>query len=548
VLIISKAVTKDFIFTPIQKKIHMKMRVPLFLLIAMFSLTIYAQPINQNFTKKAPLTEQELKRWSYLDLEKDTIPGMSVDKAYTELLKNKKSTTVIVGVIDTGVDINHEDLKSVIWTNKKEIPNNGKDDDKNGFKDDVHGWNFLGNSNNENLEMTRILKKGDDGSETYKKALADYTENYNEIMEAKENVDVLLKADKTVRDFLKKDDYTIAELKDMASVKFELYDSKRIMLSYATQKGASFHEDLKSYKDYVYDQLNFNLNKDFNARKLVGDNPEDINDKKYGNNVVYSKEREDSLHGTHVAGIIAQVRNNGVGGDGVADNVVIMPIRAVPNGDEYDKDVALAIRYAVDNGAKVINGSFGKDFSPHAQWVYDAIKYAASKDVLIIHAAGNDAKDIDIEPNFPTDAVNGAEISDNVLTVGALNYEYGEKVVAKFSNYGKQNVDVFAPGVKIYAAVPGNKYKYLQGTSMASPNAAGVAALIREYYPNLKATQVKQILMQSGTPLDLEVKVDEKQIKIPFSETSISGKIVNAYNALKMAEEMSNSLKSNPKL
>lgn len=513
------------------------------LVLSLFSLTMFAQT-----AKKTPLTDLELKRWSHLDLEKDSIPGMSVDKAYAELLKNKKSTKVIVAVVDSGVDIDQEDLKDVIWTNKKEIPNNGKDDDKNGFIDDVHGWNFLGNSNNENLEMVRILKKADDGSEVYKKALADYTEKLTDVTDLKENVDVLLNADKAVRQALKKDNYTLSELKDMPSVKFELYDAKRIMLSYATQKGDSFHEDLKSYQDYVYDQLDYNLNKDFNARKLVGDNPDDIKDKKYGNNVVYSKERKDNLHGTHVAGIIAQERNNGLGGDGVADNVEIMPVRAVPNGDEYDKDIALAIRYAVDNGAKVINGSFGKDYSPHAEWVYDAIKYAASKDVLIVHAAGNDAKDIDTEPNFPTDDVNGAEIADNVLTVGALNYEYGEKVVAKFSNYGKRNVDVYAPGVKIYATVPQNKYKYLQGTSMASPNAAGVAALIREYYPNLKAAQVKQILMQSGTHLNLDVIVDEKKIKIPFSEASVSGKIVNAYNALKMAEEMSNSVKNNPKL
>lgn len=510
----------------------------------MFTLTISAQIV----AKKTPLTDQELKRWSHLDLEKDSIPGMSVDKVYSEFLKNKKSTNVIVAVIDSGVDIDHEDLKAIIWTNKKEIPNNGKDDDKNGFVDDVHGWNFLGESNNENLEMTRILKKADDGSEIYKKALADYTSKLADANDLKENVDVLLKADKAVRETLKNDNYTISELKDMPSVKFDLYDAKRIMLSYAAQKGDSFHDDLKSFQEYVYDQIDYNLNKNFNPRKLVDDNPEDINDKKYGNNVVYSKKRKDSLHGTHVAGIIAQGRANGLGGDGVADNVEIMPVRAVPNGDEYDKDIALAIRYAVDNGAKVINGSFGKDYSPHAQWVYDAIKYAASKDVLIVHAAGNDSKDIDTEPNFPTDDVDGKEIADNVLTVGALNYEYGEKVVAKFSNYGKRNVDVYAPGVKIYATIPDNQYKYLQGTSMASPNAAGVATLIREYYPNLKAAQVKQILMQSGTSLNLEVIVDEKKIKIPFSEASVSGKIINAYNALKMAEEMSNAIKKTPKL
>lgn len=518
------------------------------LLLSMFSLSIYAQETNPNFTKKAPLTDQELKRWSHLDLAKDSIPGMSVDKAYTELLKNKKGTKVIVAVVDSGVDIDHEDLKSAIWTNAKEIPNNGKDDDKNGFIDDVHGWNFLGDSNNENLELTRILKKGDDGSEIYKRALADYDVEYKDALEAKENVDVLLKADKTIGDFLQKDNYTISELKDMPSVKFDLYDSKRIMLSYANQRGESFHDDLKSYKDAVYDKIDYFLNKDFNGRKPVGDNPEDITNKKYGNNVVYSKDRKDSLHGTHVAGIIAQARNNNLGGDGVADNVVIMPVRAVPNGDEYDKDIALAIRYAVDNGAKVINGSFGKDYSPHAQWVYDAIKYAASKDVLIVHAAGNDSKNVDTEPNFPTDQVDGVEIADNLLTIGALNYKYGENLIAKFSNYGQKNVDVFAPGVKIYATVPQNKYKYLQGTSMASPNAAGVAALIRSYYPNLKAAQVKQILMQSGTPINMEVKVDAKGIKEPFSETCVSGKIVNAYNALKMADEMSKEMKNNPKL
>ncbi|WP_293891917.1 S8 family peptidase [Flavobacterium sp.] len=518
------------------------------LVLSLFSLTMFAQTATNPLAKKTPLTDQQLKRWSHLDLEKDSIPGMSVDKAYTELLKNKKSTKVIVAVVDSGVDTNQEDLKSFIWTNKKEIPNNGKDDDKNGFIDDVHGWNFLGDSNNENLEMVRILKKGDDGSEVYKRALADYTENLKDVQDSKESVDVLLNADKMICGVLKKDNYTISELKDMTSAKFELYDAKRIMLSYATQKGDSFHDDLKSFQTYVYDQLDYNLNKDFDARKLVGDNPEDINDKKYGTNVVYSKDRKDSLHGTHVAGIIAQGRDNGLGGDGVANNVEIMPVRAVPNGDEYDKDIALAIRYAVDNGAKVINGSFGKDYSPHAGWVYDAIKYAASKDVLIVHAAGNDAKNIDTEPNFPTDDVDGKEIADNVLTVGALNYEYGEKVIAKFSNYGKRNVDVYAPGVKIYATVPGNKYKYLQGTSMASPNAAGVATLLREYYPNLKAAQVKQILMQSGTPLNLEVLVDSKRIKIPFSEASVSGKIVNAYSALKMAEEISKSAKSNPKL
>jgi subtilisin family serine protease len=277
-----------------------------------------------------------------------------------------------------------------------------------------------------------------------------------------------------------------------------------------------------------------------NYRKILGDNPEDIKDVKYGDNNVMGPDKKEILHGTHVAGIVAQVRNNNVGGDGIANNVQILTVRAVPDGDEYDKDIALGIRYAVDNGAKVINGSFGKAFSPHKQWVYDAIKYAESKDVLIVHAAGNDAKDIDKENNFPNDSDDKkTEFADNMITIGALNYEYGANVVADFSNYGKLNVDVFAPGVKIYASTPNNEYQFLQGTSMASPNVAGVAALIRSYYPTLSAKQVKHILMDSGTAITTKVTVggDEKDSR-QFSDLSKSGKILNAYNAMVLADKM----------
>ncbi|HBK83342.1 MAG TPA: peptidase S8, partial [Flavobacterium sp.] len=287
------------------------------------------------------------------------------------------------------------------------------------------------------------------------------------------------------------------------------------------------------------DQLNYNLNVDFDGRKIVGDNPNDIKDTKYGNNNVVGPDAEEALHGTHVAGIVAQVRNNGKGGDGIANMVEIMTIRAVPNGDEYDKDIALGIRYAVDNGAKVINGSFGKYFSPQKEWVLEALKYAAEKDVLVIFAAGNDSKNLDVVNKYPSDSYNGApEISNNVLLVGALNATYSSYMVAPFSNYGKKNVDVFAPGMQIYATVPNNKYKFLQGTSMASPNVAGVAALIRSYYPKLTAAQVKQIIIESGTPLKNTILVGEEQKKSSFSEISKSGKIVNAYNALIMASKM----------
>jgi cell wall-associated protease len=496
--------------------------------------------------KNGALTENELKRWSHLDLVKDSIPGMSVDKVYSELLKGKTSVPVIVGILDSGVDIEHEDLKSVIWTNKNEIPGNKIDDDKNGYVDDVHGWNFLGNCTKENYEYERIInnKKLVDEA-TYLKAKAINDGKIEEANQTKFQIELALngtkKADETLIKLLGKPTYTAEELDAIVSTDPEVVQSVTIMkqmLSYGLSVADLKKEIEKELESYIKVQSGENLKT--NYRKVVGDNPDDIKDTKYGDNNVMGPDKEEILHGTHVAGIVAQVRNNKIGGDGIANNVQILTVRAVPDGDEYDKDIALGIRYAVDNGAKVINGSFGKAFSPHKQWVYDAIKYAESKDVLIVHAAGNDAKDIDKEDNFPNDSDDKVtEFADNMITVGALNYEYGTNVVADFSNYGKLNVDVFAPGVKIYASTPNNTYQFLQGTSMASPNVAGVAALIRSYYPTLTAKQVKHILMDSGTAIATEVTIGgDPSNNRPFSQLSQSGKMVNAYNAMVMAEKL----------
>jgi cell wall-associated protease len=509
------------------------------------SLLLETAPLNT--IKKAPISEENLKRWSHFDIVKDTIPGMSVDRAYAELLKNKKSVKVIVGIVDSGVDIEHEDLKSVIWTNKKEIPGNGIDDDKNGYIDDIHGWNFLGNITKENLEYERIIvNKNLVDDATYQEAKAVNDKKIVTSTKGKARLEEMSsdasKADAVLTKYLGKTGYSIEEVNAITSQDAEIAKSK-IMI----QRVNSFGMTLPEFKTALQNELdgyNAVINGDnlkTNYRKIVGDNPDDITDTKYGNNNVMGPDKEKILHGTHVAGIVAQVRGNGIGGDGIANNVEILTVRAVPDGDEYDKDIALGIRYAVDNGAKVINGSFGKSFSPHKQWVYDAIKYAESKDVLIVHAAGNDAKDIDYENNYPNDSADKkTEFADNLITIGALNYEYGTKVVARFSNFGKLNVDVFAPGVKIYATTPNNTYKFLQGTSMASPNVAGVAALIRSYYPKLSAKQVKHILMDSGVAITTDVIVGGKATDVrPFANLSQSGKIVNAYNALLMAEKMS---------
>ncbi|WP_298237271.1 S8 family peptidase [uncultured Algibacter sp.] len=509
---------------------------------------ILATPVENIDTlplKVSELTETEKQKWGHLDLVRDTIPGMSVDKAYSEIIKNKKGKTVIVAVIDSGIDIDHEDLDDVIWTNTDEVPNNGKDDDNNGYVDDVHGWNFVGDGYNEQLEYVRIIASGDTSNPRFQEAKAELETERQKYLELKTNYDQFLlqlsSADETISKHLGKKDYTKAEVNAIKTEDKGLQQSKSIIqYVYSLDAGSvsEFKQQLKDGVEQFNDRLNYYLNVNHKGR-LTGDNPDDYNDRPYGDGNVKPKKKDES-HGTHVAGIIAAERKNNKGVKGVANNVKIMSIRSTPRGDEYDKDVALAIRYAVDNGAKIINASFGKSYSPHSDWVRDAIKYASDKDVLFVHAAGNDSNNIDVKPNFPDDNVNGVEISNTYIRVGALAPKYGTNMVANFSNYGKQNVDVFAPGGEIYSTMPENEYEFQGGTSMAAPAVAGVAALIRSYYPSLSAAQVKKILMDSGLEVKTKVIVggDTSNIK-PFSELTRSGKMVNAYNALVMAQKLS---------
>lgn len=497
--------------------------------------------------KVTDVSDAQKKTWGHADLLLDTIPGMAVERAYTDIIKNNKGEKVIVAVLDSGMDLKHEDLVNVLWTNTNEIPGNNIDDDKNGYIDDIHGYNFLGESYNEQLELTRIvkLKLGDAALQASAKAALD--KKYDEALKNKEYYEQILQTVKTsdaaIQKQLGKATYT---KKDVAAIKptdeaMQQHVGMILQVFSFADDVPSFIKDISGGITQITDMLNYNLKVDFDGRTVVGDNPYDIKDSKYGNGNPQQR-FDDESHGTHVAGIIGAQRGNGKGVDGVANNVALMSIRAVPNGDEYDKDIALGIRYAVDNGAKIINGSFGKSFSPNAEWVYDAIKYAASKDVLFIHAAGNDGENLDdpTNPNFPNDQVNnGPEIADNVITVGSLTKKYGSELVSSFSNYGTINVDVFAPGSDIYATMPGNKYDFNSGTSMAAPGVAGVAALIRSQYPKLKADEVKKIIMQSGLTTKVKVVVAGDPAKSSeFSKLSKSGKMVNAYNALILASQV----------
>lgn len=502
--------------------------------------------IDSSPLKVSPLTENERHTWSHLDLVKDTIPGMSVEKAYSEVIKNKKGKTVIVAVIDSATDIDHEDLDDVLWVNEDEIPNNGKDDDNNGYIDDIHGWNFIGETYYEQFEYVRLLASGDKSHPRYAEAEEKYNLEFQKYSQLKINSNKLLQdvisSDNAVSDFLKKKDYTKKEVAAIKTDDKALSESVALInyifsLDYGsvTAFKAAVEGDLVN----INTRLDYHLNKNFKGRK-TGDNPNDIYDVGYGNNNPRPTEENES-HGTHVSGIILAERDNNTGIKGVANNAKLMAIRSTPNGDEYDKDVALAIRYAADNGAHIINMSFGKAFSPHSDWVKEAIAYAATKDVLIVHGSGNDGHDIDIHKNFPNDATgNGNEVADNFITVGALTPRYGSGMVAYYSNYGKVNVDIFAPGSEIYSAIPENKYKLQNGTSMSAPNVTGVAALIRSQYPKLTASQVKQIIMDSGLPIETKVVVGESREIKNLTEISKSGKIANAYNALIMAAQIKN--------
>jgi len=509
--------------------------------------------------KISELTDTEKKHWGHLDLIADTIPGMSVDKAYNEIIKNKKGKTVVVAVLDSGMDLEHEDLKGVLWTNTDEVPNNGKDDDGNGYVDDVHGYNFLGDSYNEQLEYVRMLRLniGDPSEKAEARLLLD--KEYPEAVQNKQQYEqifqVVTGADELVKNELGKEDYTKEDLLSIEPKTAQMEQSVAVLTQMFTYGDSipKVLEELEEGIKYFSEQANYNLNKDFNGRAPVGDDPYDITDVPYGNGNPKNQVETES-HGTHVAGIIAAKRNNGIGMDGVAQNVEIMSIRAVPNGDEYDKDIALGIRYAVDNGASIINCSFGKSFSPKAEWVYDAIKYAAAKDVLIVHAAGNDGEDLEIPENrnYPNDDMESdQEFVDNMITVGALSSSYGSEMVASFSNYGKQRVDVFAPGAEIYSTMPNNEYEFQGGTSMAAPAVAGVAALIRSFHPDLSASQVKNVIIQSGLRTKRSVIVAGDETKsTTFDKISKSGKMVNAYNALILANNIANgkmTLESNSK-
>lgn len=513
----------------------------------------------------------EIKNWYHQDIESDSVPGISLIRAYDQILKYKKGEPVVVAVIDMPIDIHHEDLKNNIWINEDEILGNNIDDDDNGYIDDVNGWNFLGNKDRitkmfVNYEYTRILKKYDSifkdtaaiGNDSlkfqiYQLANRKYQNQLEFAREDSAYIDMVSNAKKNAKNYFKK------YFKDNREITISIIDSlKSIYPNDTTMIGQAkilsnfynygFTDDyIKDYELKASERLSKLLNKNYNDREITGDNGDDLEDTNYGNNQVNS-EVGFFNHGTIMAGLIAAERQNKIGADGFSNNIKIMSLPISAFGHEHDKDIALAIRYAVNNGAKVINMSIGKEFSMYKEWVFEALKYAEEKNVLIVSGGGNSSYDLDTYNHYyPNDnEKNNEEVSKNFIKVGASTNEPNKKLVASFSNYGKNDIDIFAPGISGFSTSSNlsTKYEVVDGgSSMSAALVSGIAALLYSYYPNLNVKQIKDIILESGVQYNFEVQqpsTDDSGKMVSFDSLSKSGKVVNAYNALLMAEEISN--------
>jgi subtilisin family serine protease len=503
---------------------------------------------------RGPITEAP-PDWHLLDATTDGVPGISARRAERELLAGKQpQRTITVAVIDIGVDTAHVDLRPNLWRNAGETPGNRADDDRNGYVDDVRGWNFIGgpdgrNIDDETYEVTRLYRRcnppggaapvlppaerADCG-----RIAADFEKKRAEMQQNVMMIGMIEQRLKTVIPILTgalgSDSLTVARVQALRPTRPDVREARELYLQLA-QSGIT-PEVVKEQGEMVRGLLEFGLNPAFDPRGIVGDDPSDLTQRHYGNADVTGP---DALHGTHVAGIIGAVRNNGIGIDGIAQAVRIMSVRAVPNGDERDKDIANAIRYAVDNGAQIINMSFGKAYSPQKSVVDDAVRYAESRGVLLVHAAGNDGEDVETSPSFPIPGYVGGGTAANWIEVGASSWRGGNALAAEFSNFGTKKVDVFAPGVDILSTDVGGGTIRESGTSMAAPVVTGVAALLMSYYPKLTAADVKRIIMESAVPYRdvLVIRPGAEDGKtVPFGSLSSTGGVVNAYTALKMAE------------
>ena len=513
------------------------------------------------------MQNNDLKTWYHKDFSTTNVYGVNTNNAYKFLeSKGLKPRTVVVGVLDSGVEVDHPGLINNMWKNPNEIPNNGIDDDKNGYVDDIYGWNFIGGKtadvDADNLEVTRMVKKyqpifeGTDSAKNkanqakmpeeyamYQKSKKLFDEKGSEAKQYYQYFSGFNNAIPSIVKTLNGKTLTKANLAAIKPASQE--DSRNLqILNSLVQEAENVGKTPKEVEEllkkevegalkHYESQATKHYNLDFDPRKeIVGDNYDNYNEKHYGNN---HYEGPDASHGTHVSGIIAGLPHGNEAQYGVAHKVAkIMTVRAVPDGDERDKDVANAIRYAVDNGAKILNMSFGKAVSPGKKHVWDAMKYAEKKGVLLVKAAGNENQNIGENEYFPTNFMKQSDekpFVSNMIVVGASTNN-SQNLRARFSNYNGKMVDVFAPGQEIYSTVPDAKYEYLQGTSMASPVVAGAAAVLWAYMPSLTPQQIKEALVKTVNKSTVNANVDSSA---NFDQISVAGGVIDLYKAAQYA-------------
>ena len=485
--------------------------------------------------------------------------GIALHQAYSLLDSTARSPKkVVVAIIDSGSDVDHEDLKDNIWINNDEVVGNMLDDDANGYVDDVFGWNFIGGQdsshvNYDTYELTRLYVKGlelfsvFDTLTNIPDSLTDEYLQFKDIEEEFEAERSSLESEliqiKQLQQNIESILFFLGET-SLDSVEVNNYLSDEIEPSMQMQEALGFvallqdnginEQLIDEYIEQIGVQLEYGYNISFDPRSIVGDDYEDLDNRFYGNSDVKGPDYD---HGTHVAGIIAANRDNNIGAIGITQ-VEVMIIRAVPNGDERDKDVANAIRYAVDNGADVINMSFGKSYSPELFYVQQAIEYAAQNEVLMVHAAGNDGANIDSVANYPSPIISDGSSSPYLITVGASGWQGVNELAASFSNYGASTVDLFAPGVDIYSTMPNQEYELSNGTSMAAPVVSGVFTLLMQYFPEYSPLEIKEIIVSSVVKTDEQIMLPGQSLEaqyVPFDSLSKHGGIVNAYRAVREA-------------
>ena len=554
------------------------------ILIAACFMTSFVSFAQQAETALDPMQDKNLMTWYHQDFGSSTVYGVNTQNAYQYLeSKNLKIKPVIVGVLDSGVEVDHPGLIKNMWKNVNEVPNNGKDDDGNGYIDDVYGWNFSGGKNGDidtdNMEVTRVVKKyqsifeGPNSTQNkanqakmpeefvmYMKSKEIFTkksveakqnyETYKRIQEVIPSMIAMLHGQNLTQEVMGAIKPTTPEESMALSVLGQVSRDPSITGKSPAEVQKFLEAQMKEALDYYEPQALKQYNLEYDSRaSIVGDHYDDYAEKNYGNN---HYEGPDAKHGTHVAGIIAGLPQGTEVQYGVGYKTAkIMTVRAVPNGDERDKDVANAIHYAVDNGAKILNMSFGKPVSPGKEVVWDAFKYAESKGVLLIKAAGNDNEDIAENVYYPTNFKNVADAKpfiNNMIVVGASTND-NEFLRASFSNYNHKMVNVFAPGDKIYSTVPDGKYEYLQGTSMASPVVAGAASVLLAYMPNLTPAQLIESLVKTSNKSTVNAMISSNTNN-RFDMVSEAGGVIDLRKAAEYAYDnfyKGSTIKSVPK-